>query len=496
MSKNDVAPGTTTKNWSDALPEHRSLYYGGAWREPEGGYTETFNPATGESLGASAVANDRDVDAAVAAAYEGFQQWRVVPPLERAALLRKVAEVLRRNAADLAMIDAANCGNPVRELQRDAHTAATQMDLFAGLIPEIKGSTIPMNEGLVNMTLREPIGVCARILAYNHPLMFIAGKAAAAIAAGNSVIMKPPPQAPLSAYRLMELIDGILPAGVINVVTGGGECGEALTTHPRVPVVTLIGAVSTGQKIMRASADQLKRVLFELGGKNALVVYPDADIERVIAGAVKGMNFGWAGQSCGSTSRLFIHESIYDRVLEGVVQKVKAEYSPGIPTDPSTTMGTLISANQLEKVLRYIEFGKQDGARLVLGGSRPVDPQLSQGFFVEPTIFADVTNEMRIAQEEIFGPVLSVLKWSSEDQLYDQVNSTEYGLTAAIYTTDLATAHRAAARVEAGYVWINNSSQHFPGAPFGGYKQSGIGREESIDELLSFTQLKNVNISL
>ena len=477
------------------LPVHRDLYYDGAWQRPNGGYLQTIDPATGSSLGDAAEANARDVDAAVAAAKRAFQSWSATKPLERAAMLKQIARVLRENADDLAMLDAANCGNPVTEMSSDAKVAAFQLDYFAGLVTELKGTTIPMGDGVVNMTVREPYGVCARIVAYNHPLMFTAGKFAAPLAAGNTVIMKPPPQAPLSSYRMMELIDGILPPGVLNIITGGRESGEALTAHPDVPVVTLIGSVPTGRAIATAAAERLKHVTLELGGKNALIVYPDADVARAIDGAVQGMNFTWCGQSCGSTSRLFVHDDLYDAVLAGVVARA-SQFVPGIPTDPKTNMGAIVSQVQQQKILTYIEAGLAGGARLALGGDVPTDANLANGFFVNPTIFADVKADMRIAREEIFGPVLSVIRWSDEEEMFEDVNAVEYGLTAAIFTTNLATAHRAAARVEAGFVWINNSASHFAGAPFGGYKQSGIGREESIDELFGFTQIKNINITL
>jgi betaine-aldehyde dehydrogenase len=483
------------KQLDSVLPVQRDLYYGGKWHEPAGGYRETWNPATGEALALCAEANAADVDHAVDAAHKAFFAWRRVKPLERAALLRKVAGILRSNADELALIDAANCGNPVREMTRDVLNAAAQFDFFAGLATELKGETIPMGEGVVNFSLREPFGVVARIMAYNHPLMFTAAKAAAPLAAGNTVIIKPPYQAPLSAYRLMELLDGILPPGVLNIVTGGTECGQALVAHPMVPRISLIGSVPTGRAVAKLAAEQLKHVTLELGGKNACIVYPDADLKRAIAGAVAGMNFTWCGQSCGSTSRLFVHESVYDEVLEGVVRGV-AYYRPGIPTRMETTMGALVSREQRDKVMRYIEIGKGEGAKLVSGGRAPDDPLLAKGYFVEPTVFSGVTQSMRIANEEIFGPVLSVLKWKDEEALFEQVNAVEYGLTAAIFTSGLANAHRAANRVEAGYVWINNSSAHFLGAGFGGYKHSGIGREESYEELLSFTQSKNVNITL
>lgn len=479
----------------DVLPRERRLYAGGRWIEPQGGYAETWNPGTGESLGRCAEADAADVARVVEEAQRAFLDWRRVKPLERAAMLRRIAQVLRENAGELALIDAANCGNPVSEMAGDALAAAAQVEYFAGLVTEIKGETLPMGEGVVNMTVREPLGVCARIVAYNHPLMFVAGKLAPVIAAGNTAVMKAPQQAPLSSYRLMELVDGILPPGVLNLVTGGAVAGQALVEHPLVQHVALIGSVQTGRAIARAASEQLKKVSLELGGKNACIVFPDADLDAAIGGAVNGMNFGWCGQSCGSTSRLFVHESIHQQVMQGILERVQ-RYRPGIPTDASTTMGALISQAQYDKVLRYIDIAHNEGAKLVHGGKRPDAPALAKGFFVEPTIFDGVTHGMRIAREEVFGPVLSVLTWSDEDEMMRQVNDVEYGLTCSIWTSSLATAHRAAARVEAGYVWINNASRHFIGAPFGGYKQSGLGREESLDELLHYTQQKNINITL
>jgi betaine-aldehyde dehydrogenase len=477
------------------LPLHRDLYYGGRWHAPRGGRLESFNPATGASLGLCAEANAEDVDAAVSSAKKAFAGWSQTKPMERAGMLRKIARVLRDNEHELALLDSMNCGAPVAEMVKDVRNAAQQYDFFAGLVTEIKGQTIPMGEGIVNLAVREPLGVVGRIVAYNHPLMFTAAKAAAPLAAGNVVIMKPPHQAPLSAYRFAELIDGILPCGVLNILSGGSACGQALVAHPDVPAVSLIGSVPTGRAIAKTAAQRLKHVTLELGGKNACIVYPDADTERAIHGAVAGMNFTWASQSCGSTSRLFVHASIHDRVVEGVIQAMK-HYRPGIPTDMSTTMGALISKAQLEKVRGYIQLGLREGATLVYGGKSPSDPALEGGYFIEPTLFIGVQQTMRIANEEIFGPVLSVIKWTDEETMLEQVNAVEYGLTAAIFTGNLSTAHRAASRVQAGFVWVNNAGPHFLGAGYGGYKQSGIGREECIEELLAFTQSKNINITL
>ncbi len=478
------------------LPSHRDLFYGGAWHPPKlGKYVDSTSPSTQEVLGSVAEATAADVDAAVAAARQGFEQWRRVPPLERARVLRAAAEVVRQHAGELAMIDAADGGNPVGEMTSDALAAAAMLDFFAGLVTEMKGTSIPMGPDSVNFSVREPWGVVARIVPFNHPFMFTAMKAAAPLAAGNAVIMKPPEQASLSALRLMELIGPLFPPGVYNVLTGGRDLGSALTAHPGIAMVSLIGSVPTGRAVMRAAADTLKPVLLELGGKNAMIAFPDVDPDEAAAAALAGMNFTWCGQSCGSTSRAFIHADIYDAVLARMKERI-APVIPGLPTDPASKMGAIVNQAQYDRVLSYIEVGHQDGARLLHGGKRPTAPELARGFFVEPTIFADVTQSMRIAREEIFGPVLAVLKWTDEAEMLAAVNSVEYGLTCSIWTNDLGRAHRTAQAVEAGFIWINETSRHFLGTPFGGYKQSGIGREECLDELLAFTQEKHIHVNL
>jgi betaine-aldehyde dehydrogenase len=478
------------------LPTHRDPYYAGKWQKPATArYADVTAPGSGEALGKVVDGTVADAEAAIAAAKAAFKEWRRVPPLERARMLRAIADVLRKNGEELAMLDAADCGNPYAEMVRDANAGAAQLDFYAGLVTEMKGASIPMGPDVVNFSVREPLGVVGRIIPFNHPFMFAAGKSGAPLAAGNTVVLKPPEQAPLSALRLAELIDGILPPGVWNVVPGGREVGQVLSSHPDVAMVALIGSVPTGRAVMKAASDTLKPVLLELGGKNALIAYPDADLEAVSAAVIDGMNFTWCGQSCGSTSRAFIHEKIYDEVLKRAADSIK-RYKPGDPTDPATTMGSIINQVQYDRVLRYIAAGKEDGARLVSGGKRPDDPKLAKGLFVEPTIFADVNMNMRIGKEEIFGPVLSVFKWKDEADMLAQVNQVEYGLTCSIWTNDLATAHRTAAAVEAGYVWINEVSKHFLGAPFGGYKQSGVGREECIEELIRFTREKNIHVNL
>ncbi|MEO7242378.1 MAG: aldehyde dehydrogenase family protein [Variovorax sp.] len=479
------------------LPAHNALFYGGAWHEPKGGgYADTINPAYNEPITKAPVAGADDVDAAVQAAHTAFPAWARITPLERGKLLRRAAAVLRANAYPLAQLDALNNGNPVSALARDADMAAGLIEYFAGLATEIKGQTIPMGDNVFNFTVQEPLGVVARIVAYNHPLMFAAMRIAAPLAAGNTVVVKAPDQAPLSAIRLAELIGDIFPPGAVNFLCGGRECGEALATHPLVRKVTLIGGVPTGKAVMKSAAASLKPVLLELGGKNALVAYPDADLDKLVHGIIGGMNFTWSGQSCGSTSRVFLHESIHDEVLARVAKLLPTLHKPGIPTDPETTMGSLVSRAQLDKVKGYVQSALDEGARLVVGGKQPEDAALKDGFFFEATVFADMNNRMRLANEEVFGPIVSVFRWSDEEQLWTDVNGVDFGLTGSIWTQNLDTAHRAVRRIHTGYVWVNNTSQHFTGAPFGGIKQSGIGREECFEELLEFTYTKNVNLKL
>jgi len=478
------------------LPRNRDCYYGGRWHEPlSARHIDTLNPGTGESLGKVADASAADVDAAVAAANAAFPAWRDTLPLDRGRMLRRIAIVLREHAEELAMIDAADCGNPFAEMVNDANVAAAQMEFFAGLVTEMKGASIPMGPDVMNFSVREPFGVVGRIIPFNHPFMFCAGKSAAPLAAGNTVVVKPPEQAPLSSLRLAELLDGLLPPGVFNVVPGGKEVGAALAGHPGVAKIALIGSVPTGRAVMRAASDTVKPVMLELGGKNALIAYPDADPDEVAGGVIGGMNFTWCGQSCGSTSRAFVHAAIYDAVLERVKARI-SHFKPGIPTDPSTTMGAIISRVQFDRVMGYIASAKQEGARLIHGGGPPADPALARGLYIEPTVFADCTPHMRIAREEIFGPVLAVFKWTSEADMLREVNAVEYGLTASIWTNDLNVAMRTAKTVQSGFVWINEVSKHFLGTPFGGFKQSGLGREECFEEMLSFTQEKNIHVRL
>ncbi|ETN42393.1 uncharacterized protein HMPREF1541_01547 [Cyphellophora europaea CBS 101466] len=477
------------------LPRNLGLFYGGEFHEPQTAeFITVTSPIDGQEITKVPSAGASDTVAALEAAQTAFESWRDVSTVDRCNLIRKAAQILRDHKEELAVLDAWNIGSPVTIMRLEVEYAAMNLDMLAGLPFAVTGDTHNLTSDMFHYTLREPLGVVARIVAYNHPILMVAVKLLFPVAVGNTVVLKAAEQAPLSALRFIELLAPVFPKGVINVLTGGKSCGETLSSHPIVQRVTLVGSVPIGRMISKAAADTLKLTTFELGGKNALVAYPDADVPALVDGIVKGMNWSWCGQSCSSTSRVFLHESLHDRVLEAVVDKITSDYQPGDPLDDNTTMGALVDQKAMARVQKYIAMGKEDGARLVLGGE-PTTP-ISGGSFMMPTVFADVEQSMRIAREEIFGPVMCVLKWTDEAKMWEDVNSVEYGLTGAIYSSNVATAHKAAKKMEAGYIWVNTSSTHFLGIPFGGYKQSGKGREHDLQELYDMTQLKAVHVCL
>jgi len=478
------------------IEERPRLFIGGEFVEGSGGRFETINPATGEKLAEVPLGTGEDVDAAVQAAKRAFREWWERSPVERGRCLRQLAGRLRERAREYAWLDAVDGGNPFKSMLFDVELAAQTLEYFAGLATEVKGETIPTVAGVLNLTQREPYGVVGRIIPFNHPILFAASRIAAPLAAGNTVVLKPAEQTPLSALELAKDIAEIFPPGVVNIVTGDGPTtGAALVAHPEVRRIAFTGSVETGRMIMRAAAEQLKVLSLELGGKNPIIIFPDADVEAATEAVVIGMNFMWCqGQSCGSTSRLFVHESVYDQVVEQVAERAR-RIVIGLPTEEAAEMGCLVSEEQFQKVMSYIELGKREGFRLVLGGGKPQGKAFERGYFVAPTIFADVDPRSRLAQEEIFGPVLSAIKWSRYEEMVEAVNSVPYGLTASIWTRNFAQAYQTAREVQAGYVWINESSRHYLGVPFGGYKHSGLGREESLDELLGYTQIKSININ-
>jgi 2-formylbenzoate dehydrogenase len=454
------------------------------------------SPMTEAPIAEVADADAADVAVAVEAASAGFEVWRRQAPRARAKVVRELAGVLRAHGDELAVLDAIDGGNPVTAMRGDVEFAADLMEMSADWALELKGQTIPASAEHLHYTVREPCGIVARIVPFNHPIMFSAAKIAAPLVAGNAVILKAPHQTPLSALRMGELFADVLPPGVLTVLSGSGAAtGDAVVRHPAVRRIAFIGSEPTGRAIQRAAAETgVKHVTLELGGKNALIACPDADPDRVADAATAGMNFSWSqGQSCGSTSRLLVHADLADEVIDGVRRRAQS-IRIGSPLDPTTEMGTLVDRRQYDKVMRCIEIGRNEEAELVTGGGRPSGSEFDVGYYVAPTVFKDVNPQMRIAQEEIFGPVLSVLTWTDEREAVRIANGVAYGLTASIWTNDISRAHRLAREMQAGYVWINGVGRHFWGTPFGGYKASGLDREESLEEVLGFTQVKTVHV--
>ena len=472
------------------------MFVGGEMCAARSGETiDVINPATGEIVGTVPRGRADDVDDAVRAARDAFAAWRHTHPLERARAVLALADRVVEHAEELAMLDVVENGSPIREMRGDAQAAAAQLRYFAGLALQLRGETIPGAADRVNYTLMQPFGVVGRIVPFNHPLMFAAGKTVAPLIAGNTVVVKPSEHTSTSALRLAELAAEVFPPGVINVVTGyGDEAGDALVTHPDVRRLAFTGSAEIGRAIQqRAATHVVKTVTLELGGKNPIVVFPDADIDAAIDGALRGMAFTWQGQSCGSTSRLLVHRSLHAEFVERLSAQMGALRS-GPPQDEATDTGAIVHRRQFEKVLSYLELGREEGVDVVVGGGPPEDPALAAGLFVRPTLFDNVRPDSRLAQEEIFGPVLAAMPFETYDEALEIANSVSLGLTASVYTADLATVHRFARDVEAGYVWVNDAQKHFPGAAYGGYKDSGVGREEGFEELVSYAQIKNVNV--
>ncbi|MDB5775612.1 MAG: hypothetical protein JWP38_1745 [Herbaspirillum sp.] len=476
----------------------RPMLIGGELVESvSGAWIESVNPATEEIIGYVPAGNAQDIDRAAVAAMAAYPSWNALGVERRAKLLRELARRLSERAEEILQVEVADTGNTVSSLKGDVANAVWNLEHYAGLGYEIKGETFPATPGNLHISLREPYGVVGRIAPFNHPIMFVVGRSAGALMAGNAVIVKPPETSSLSATIFAEICREVLPPGVMNIVTGlGRDAGDAMARHPDIKRIAFIGSPETGRLIQKSAAEVcVKHVTLELGGKNPLIVFPDADMEAAKAAAISGMNFAWQGQSCGSTSRLMLHDSIHDDFLNDVIAHVKA-IRIGDPKLDSSQMGPMNSKAQYDKTLRYIDIAKADGARLVAGGGRPAGDAFARGYWIEPTVFADVTPGMRIAQEEVFGPVLSVMRWHDVEEAIAIANNVEYGLTASIWTRDLNAAITTAQRLQTGYIWVNGVGAHYKGVPYGGYKNSGVGREECAEELLSYTQTKAVNILL
>jgi acyl-CoA reductase-like NAD-dependent aldehyde dehydrogenase len=457
---------------------------------------DVVSPAHGRVVTTVPKASVADVDRAVAAASEAARSWRELPAARRARYVAELADAIERHGEELAWLDTVDNGSPIRVMRGDYAIAVEQLRYFAGLALLAKGDTIPTpDRDSVDFTLRDPFGVVARIVPFNHPLMFAASKLGAPLVAGNVVVLKPSSQTPLSALRLGELCRDVLPPGVVNVLSGsGGEIGDRLVRHPDVRRIAFTGSVDVGLRIQReAAATSVKVVTLELGGKNPIVVFDDADLDAAIAGVLRGMNFSWQGQSCGSTSRLYVQRPIFDTFVERLAAEMAA-MRVGDPTDEASDVGAVVSGAQFASVARYIELGRaHPRARLVVGGVVEDGPE--GGFYIAPTLFTiDDERDFALANEEIFGPVLVAAPFDDEHDVIERANALPLGLTASVWTTDLGRAMRAVRDLETGYAWVNASSTHIPGTAFGGVKDSGVGREEGLEELYSYTQSKNVYV--
>jgi acyl-CoA reductase-like NAD-dependent aldehyde dehydrogenase len=492
-----VAGGATGIIAAAASHDWRMLIDGELVAAEGGRKLDAINPATGQVITQIPVATTGDMDRAVAAAVRAFPAWRRRPVAERAELVRKLADAIEHHGEQLALIDTIDNGTPLRVLRADAGLAAEQLRYFAGLALELKGDTIPGPEaGSLDFTIREPFGVVGRIVPFNHPLMFAASKLAAPLVAGNTIVLKPSEQTSLSALRLGELCGEIFPPGTVNVLSGlGSEIGDHLVAHPDVPRLALTGSVAVGRRVLRRAAEvAVKVVTLELGGKNPMIVFGDAPYEQAVDGALAGMNFTWQGQSCGSTSRLYVHRSRYEQFTTDLAARMD-QLVVGDPLSSSTDVGAIVSRTQFESVVDYIKAGVKDPKMRLLAGGLPDQGTGDGGWYIRPTLFAaDTDHDSPVVREEIFGPVLVAMPFDGYDEVIGFANSLPLGLTASVWTDRLATAMRACRDLEAGYVWVNASSWHIPGTPFGGVKNSGAGREEGIEELMSYTQSKNVYI--
>jgi acyl-CoA reductase-like NAD-dependent aldehyde dehydrogenase len=467
------------------------LLIGGEWVAARSGETfAAIDPATGETLGESAAGDRMDVDAAVVAARAAFDQpsWAGMSPHERSRLLLRIADKIEAHQEELAQIESRNNGAPLTIARALVAGVVETFVYYAGWPTKIYGETNPSAGGMLNYTLREPVGVCGHIVPWNGPLGSAAWKIAPALACGNTVILKPAEQTPLSSIRLGELLlEADVPPGVVNIVTGLGHiAGAAIAEHPGVDKVGFTGSTEVGKKILIASAGNLKRVTLELGGKSPNIVFPDADLDAAAATAAQGFCF-LSGQICVAASRILVHRSVHDDFARKLAAQVRA-FSVGDPFDPLTMMGPVVSREQFDRVTSYFDVGRADGAQLLTGGAALDRP----GFFVEPTIFANADNRMRIAREEVFGPVTVLIPFDDEAEAIRIANDTEFGLAAAVWTRDLSRGHRVAKALRAGTVWINTYLHVDLISPFGGYRQSGIGRELGRQSIDAYTEVKSV----
>jgi aldehyde dehydrogenase (NAD+) len=489
-----MAQATVKRPAAPAVRQTR-LLINNRWVDPvEGGHFDTLNPATGAVLASVAAGTAADVDKAVKAARNALESgpWATMDAADRGKLLFDLADLVERHADELAALESLNCGKTITDAAGDLQGVVNTLRYYAGWADKIEGRTIPVRGSFLSYTLREPVGVVGQIIPWNFPLLMLAWKWGPALACGNTVVLKPAEQTPLTALRLGELaIEAGFPAGVVNIINGFGEtAGDAIVTHPGIDKVAFTGHVDTAKLIQKRAADTLKRTTFELGGKSPNIIFADADLDLAVAGAFHAIYFH-GGQCCTAGSRLFVESKVKDEFVERLAEMAK-ERKIGDPLDPGTEQGPQVSQEQLDKILGYVELGQQQGATLLTGGQRVGD----RGFFIEPTIFDNVRDDMAIARDEIFGPVVSVLPFRGLDDIVPRANDTTYGLAAAIWTKDIDKAHLLARKVKAGTVWINCYHVVDTNTPFGGFKMSGQGRENGEAALEHYTELKTVSVKL
>jgi len=463
---------------------------------PDAGRIDVLDPATGDTIARIADSGVSDVARAVAAAEAAAPGWAAMPARDRGAVVSALARRVAEHADALAHLDTLDTGNPRSAMRADVDKGVRLLSDAAGLALQVTGTVFPL-PGL-HFTERAPWGVVGRMVTFNHPVMFTCARLGAALVAGNTVVLKASELAPLAALEIAALAADVVPDGVINVVSGGPETGEALVRHPSVLRLSFTGSTTTALRIQAAAAasGRVKTLSFELGGKNPIVVFPDVDLDEVADAIVRGMNFTRVqGQSCGSTSRLVVHESIAEPVIERVVARAAA-IRIGHPMDPATQMGAMISRAARDRCLAVVESAVAGGARVRAGGDVPSEEGLRDGFFLRPTVVDRVAPGSTLADEEVFGPVLATLTWRTEDQAVALANDGRYGLTAAIWTRDIDRAFRVMRRLEAGYVWINDVETRYPAMPFGGWRDSGVGVEHGLEEILSFTRVRSVNVRI
>ncbi|MGE7836507.1 aldehyde dehydrogenase family protein [Viridibacillus arvi] len=483
------------KDIANIIDSQYKLYINGEWTEGSDGNTmAAYNPSNGEKLADFIDASHADVDAAVEAAQTAFKTWKHVSIEERSKLLLQIADLIDANREHLAMVETLDNGKPLREtMTADVPLSADHFRYFAGVIRSEEGTAQQLDENNLTLTLKEPIGVVGQIIPWNFPLLMAAWKIAPAIAAGNTVVISPSSTTSLSILELAKILDQVLPAGVVNVITGrGSNSGDYMLHHEGFAKLAFTGSTDVGYLVAKAAADRLIPATLELGGKSANIFFNDANWERAVEGATNGILFN-QGQVCSAGSRIFVQAGIYDEFLIAIKEKFES-VKVGLPWEEGTQMGAQINQRQLDKILEYVKIGQEEGATLVTGGYQLQDKGIENGVFMAPTILAG-TNDMRIAQEEIFGPVATVIKFETEEEVIAMANDSEFGLGGGVWTSNLNTALRVARSIETGRMWVNQYTNFSAGAPFGGYKKSGIGRETYKSILDAYTQTKNIFIN-